>query len=679
MVDCSPSGSDDQGRDLERRLHKAGADLSLGELRDLVRGSLAAPEAPPGRAEEWIALVLPSADGALRAALQEFRAAEAAGRDADEEPPLPERLDLLRGELARRDLDGFIQPRADEHQGEFVAPASERLAWLSGFTGSAGLAVVLRERAALFVDGRYTLQAAAQVDPASVAVVPLIDRTPEIWLAENAAKGARIGYDPWLMTQSQITRLREALAAANVVPVPVASNPVDAVWHDRPLPPLAPVWPHEPRFAGREWTDKCADIGRAVAEAGADCAVLTLPESIAWLLNLRGGDVPRTPLLLAFALIDTKGRVELFLDPRKLTLPARLHLNNRVGLHPPGAFAPALDALKGKRILADPASAPMAVFGRLERAGAKIVAGADPCLLPKSCKNAVELDGMRQAHRRDGAALCRFLAWLAAEAPKGGVREMAAAERLKAFRFAGESIRDLSFDSISGAGPNGAIVHYRATPATDRTLQPGELYLIDSGAQYLDGTTDVTRTLAIGAPDDEQRDRFTRVLKGHIALAMARFPQGTTGSMLDPLARAALWQAGLDYEHGTGHGVGSYLGVHEGPHRISKQPNNVALRPGMIVSNEPGYYKAGGYGIRIENLVAVEKIDIPGAERTMLGFETLTLAPIDLALVDTRLMTREEIRWLDSYHARVRETIGPLVDAPTRAWLNEATRPLPRH
>jgi Xaa-Pro aminopeptidase len=439
---------------------------------------------------------------------------------------------------------------------------------------------------------------------------------------------------------------------------------------------LAPVFAQSEGFAGESAADKRARIGKALAENGAASTVLTMPESIAWLLNIRGGDVPHTPLPLSFAIAKADGSVTLFIDRRKLTPGLDRHLGNAVTIETPGRLGMALDALaKEGRVQVDPASAASWVFDRLAASGAQIHRAADPCMLPKACKNAVELDGTREAHRRDGAAVTRFLAWLAREAPKGGLREIAASDRLEAFRKEGEYFRDLSFPTISGAGSNGAIVHYRASPESEKTLEPGSLYLLDSGAQYLDGTTDITRTIAIGAPSDEMRENFTRVLKGHIALATARFPKGTTGTQLDGFARRALWQVGLDYDHGTGHGVGAYLSVHEGPQRISKAPNAQPLLPGMIVSNEPGYYKTGAYGIRIENLIVVQPAE-EAAEREMLRFETITLAPIDRNLVVRDLLDRDEAAWLDAYHARVRTTIGPLVDAETGAWLEQATAPI---
>jgi Xaa-Pro aminopeptidase len=593
-------------------------------------------------------------------------------------PDIAGRVGLLRGELKRRGLGGFIVPRADEHQGEYVPARARRLAWLTGFTGSAGLAVVLADRAAIFVDGRYTLQVRSEVPERLFEYRHLVEQPASEWIAANLAAGDKLGYDPWLHTIGEVERYAAAAAKSGGSLVAVAGNPVDAIWHDQPAPPLAPVVPHELRFAGKPAEEKRSEIAAALAAGGIDAAVLTAPDSIAWLLNIRGGDVSRTPLPLSFAVVNNDASVELFIDRRKLVPGIESHLGNAVAIQPPDQFGPALDRLgsAGKRVQLDPGSAAW-IFDRLGPSGAAIQRAADPCQLPKARKNPVELAGTRAAHRRDGAALTSFLAWVAREAPSGELGEIAASDRLEAIRRAGENFRDLSFDTISGAGSNGAIVHYRASPESEKRLAPGSLYLLDSGAQYLDGTTDVTRTIAIGAPSEEARDRFTRVLKGHIALATCRFPAGTTGSQLDVVARHALWQVGLDFDHGTGHGVGSYLNVHEGPQRISKLPNTQALLPGMIISNEPGYYKTGEYGIRIENLVVVMPCtDLPAAEREMLCFETLTLAPIDRNLVEPSLLTAEEIAWLDAYHARVRETLTPLVDAHTARWLAEATRPI---
>ncbi len=587
-----------------------------------------------------------------------------------------EHLTRLRAELARRGLAGFLVPRTDEYQGEYVAASAQRLAWLSGFTGSAGVAIVLRASAAIFTDGRYTLQAAAEVDGALFQHRHITDDPPVAWIAGALKAGETLGYDPRLHTLGEVERYRAAAEKAGGKLAALEDNPVDAVWSDRPPPPLAPVVAHALRFAGESAADKRGRLASGLVSAGVDAAVLTAPDSIAWLLNIRGADVPHTPLPLSFAVLHRDASVDLFIDARKLTPGLDAHLGSAVRVEPPPSFGAFLEALaaSGKRVQADPASAAAWVFDRLGTAAQR---GSDPCQLPKACKNAVELEGARAAHRRDGAALTRFLAWLSRNAAAGDLREIAASDRLEAFRREGELYRDLSFPTISGAGSNAAIVHYHASPTTERALERDTLYLVDSGAQYCDGTTDVTRTVAIGEASPEMKDRFTRVLKGHIALAACRFPMGTTGSQLDALARGALWQVGLDYDHGTGHGVGSYLGVHEGPQRISKLPNSQALLPGMIVSNEPGYYKAGAYGIRIENLVAVEKLGVPGeGGREILGFETLTLAPIDLAAIDRDLLEPHEIEWLNLYHARVRAELMPLVDAETAAWLAVTTRAL---
>lgn len=592
-------------------------------------------------------------------------------------PSPSERLASLRSNIAERGLDGFVVPHADAHQNEFLPPNAERLGWLTGFTGSAGTAVVLADRAAIFVDGRYTLQVRDQVDEDLYEFHHLVEAPVTEWLMDALSSGKRLGVDPWLHTQAGVQKLRRSLDTVGADLVLVENNPVDAVWDDQPPPPSAPAVPHEIRFAGRGSDEKRASLGDALAQEGLDAAVLTQPDSIAWLLNIRGSDVDHTPLALSFAILFADGTVDWFLAAEKRSDALTAHLGEGVDIQDLGAFAGGLDGLEGRRVLAAPDSAAAWVFDRLEQAGAVVLRGSDPVSLSKAIKNEIELAGTRAAHLRDGAALSRFLHWLSESAPAGGIDEMSAAAKLAEFREPGEYFRDLSFGTISGSGPNGAIVHYRVTPDTNRTLATGELYLVDSGAQYLDGTTDVTRTVAIGAPSDEMRDRFTRVLKGHIAIATARFPVGTSGAQLDILARHALWLAGLDYDHGTGHGVGSYLGVHEGPQRISKTGSSIPLQPGMIVSNEPGFYKEGAFGIRIENLVAVaHSSDVPGGERPMLGFETLTLAPIDRTLIDTRLLRAEERSWMDAYHARVAAVIGPLLDGTARDWLLEVTAPL---
>jgi len=655
-------------------LKKSGHPADLSQIRGLLAGVVAAPEGE--HPDDWIGLVAPGADAACRRQLQALRQEVSRSQKAPGLQPGPGRLVALRKELARRGLAGFLVPRADEHQGEYVPPRAERLAWLTGFTGSAGLAVVLAERAAIFVDGRYTLQAREQVDTTLFEPQHVTDQPPDAWIARHLPKGGRLGYDPWLHTPEGLKRIAQAAAKAGGELVPVEGNPLDAVWTDQPPPPLAPVIALDRKFTGRGSEEKRESIAKALAGDGIDAAVLTTPDSICWLLNIRGADVPRTPFALGFALLHRDGAVELFMDRRKFTPGLEAHLGNQVSVELPEGFGPALDRLgaKAARVLVDPQSAPAWAFDKLAKAGAKPVERDDPCLLPKARKNEVELAGTRAAHRRDGAAVTKFLAWVAQAYSSGTVDELQAAARLAEFRRQGEYFRDLSFDTISGAGPNGAIVHYRSSEKTNRPLRQGELYLVDSGAQYFDGTTDITRTLAVGTPSAEMKDRFTRVLKGHIALALARFPRGTTGSALDSLARYALWQAGLDYDHGTGHGVGSFLSVHEGPQRISKLPNRYPLEPGMIVSNEPGYYKTSAYGIRIENLVTVIEDARDGDERPMLAFETLTIAPIDVNLVDKGLLTAAEIAWLNAYHARVRETLSPQVDAGTATWLAEATR-----
>jgi Xaa-Pro aminopeptidase len=593
-----------------------------------------------------------------------------------DDPPPPSattaRVAAIRAKLAEQGLSGVIIPRGDAHMGEYVAPHDERLAWATGFTGSAGMAIVMADGAAVFIDGRYTLQVRDQVDLSIFSPQHLIDEPPAKWLAGHVKPGDRIAYDPWLHTPGGIEPLEKAITAAGGKLIAVETSPVDAAWDDQPAPPLAPVVPHPLEIAGEAAADKRARI--AASLDGADAAILTLPESIAWLLNIRGGDVGHVPLPHSFAVLHKNAAVDLFLDGRKVTEGLSAHLGNGVRLREPGEFGTGLDELKGKTVLADPATAAVWVFKRLEAAGAKIRKGADPVLLPKAQKNEAEIAGVRAAHIRDGAALTRFLKWVTEEGTAGRISEIEACEKLEDFRRETGALKDLSFDSISGSGPNGAIVHYRVTQKTDRKLRSGELFLIDSGGQYLDATTDVTRTVTLGTPTAEMKDRFTRVLKGHIALATARFPAGTTGAQLDTLARAPLWAAGLDYDHGTGHGVGAYLSVHEGPQSISKKPIAQPLLPGMICSNEPGYYKTGGYGIRIENLVVVREVAIEGAERKTMEFETVTLAPIDVDLVEPTLLTPDERAWLNDYHARVRETLTPLVDAATAEWLKTATR-----
>lgn len=585
----------------------------------------------------------------------------------------PARLAALRAAMAQAGLDGFLVPRADAHQGEYVAPRDERLAWLTGFTGSAGLCVVLAREAGLFVDGRYRLQLRAQVDLAHFTPVDWPATKPGPWIAERLPEGGVLGFDPWLHTPDEIEQMQKAAPRVTFRP---SANLVDAIWPDQPPPPAGQVRAHPIELAGERAADKRARLAEALARAGQRAAVLTLPDSIAWLTNLRGRDVPRNPVVHAFAVLDADGRLTLFIDPAKLGNDPAALLDPGVTLRPVADFLPALRALEGP-VRLDPRTAPVAVERALLEAGVAVARAEDPCLLPKARKNAAELAGMRAAHLRDGAAMARFLAWLEAEAPKGELTEIAVVRALEGFRAAGGELLDISFETIAGAGPNGAIVHYRVTEATDRRVVPGDILLVDSGGQYRDGTTDVTRTLATGPVPPEAAEAFTRVLQGMIALSRARWPKGLAGRDLDALARYPLWLAGQDYDHGTGHGVGAALSVHEGPARISRL-GEVPLEPGMILSNEPGYYREGAFGIRIENLVTVvEAPPLPGADaRPMLAFETLTLVPIDRRLILPGLLSAAERAWLDAYHAEVRARIAPLLEGSARDWLIAATAPL---
>ena len=587
------------------------------------------------------------------------------------------RLAALRAELKRRGLAGFIVPRADRHQNEYVPPSEERLAWLTGFTGSAGAAIVLTDRAAIFVDGRYLLQVRDQIDVSLFAVEHLVENPPDKWLEANLASGAPLGYDPWLHTAEGAEKLAKAAASAGGTVVPVDSNPIDAVWSDRPAPPLGPVVAHDLKFAGEPAAEKLARVQAEIAKLKADALIVSDPHNVAWTFNIRGSDVSHTPLPLAFASVPREGRASIYLDSRKLSNEVRDYLETLADVREPATFEADLSALGAAKaaVRVDIATAADALARFIGNAGGTITRASDPITLMKAMKNAIEIAGTRSAHARDGAAVADFLAWFDREAPAGKLTEIDAVAALETFRRRTGLLRELSFPTISGAGPNGAIVHYRVTRATNRRISPGDLFLVDSGGQYQDGTTDITRTIAVGAPTAEMRERFTRVLKGHIAIARAVFPDGTTGAQLDSFARQFLWAAGIDFDHGTGHGVGSYLSVHEGPARISKL-GTAALRRGMILSNEPGYYKAGAYGIRIENLVLVSEAEVQGAEKSMNAFETLTFAPIDRRLIEPALMTAEEVSWLDDYHARVAAKLLPLVDAQTRPWLEAATRPL---
>lgn len=593
------------------------------------------------------------------------------------------RLDALRKQLARDGLDGFVIPISDEFMSEYVGAYAQRLGWLTGFGGSAGTAVVLADKAAIFVDGRYTLQVREQVDARLYDYVSVPQHSVAGWLGEHAGEGARIGYDAWLHGRGWAQGVAQALSARGATLVPVSANPVDAVWADRPAPSAAVAVPHAQDHAGQSAAEKRAAVGEWLAARGLDAAVVSALDSVAWLLNIRGSDVESTPVALSYVIAHADGTADLFIAPEKVTPDLVAHLGNAVRIAPREAFVPALQALAGKQVAVDPDRAVAAIFAALEQAGANVQALTDPTVLPKARKNPVEQVGHRAAQARDGAAVSRFLRWLEQAAPLGGETELSAAAALRAEREKTGLLRDLSFDTISAAGPNGASPHYKVDERSNRAIAPGSVYLVDSGGQYLDGTTDITRTVWIGpgAPPAEVRDRFTRVLKGHIALALAVFPQGTSGAQLDSFARQFLWAAGLDYAHGTGHGVGSFLSVHEGPQRIAKPRGGQAgtdqeLLAGMILSNEPGYYKAGEYGIRIENLVLVEERAIAGAEGPFLGFETLTHVPIDRTLVDLALLTPAERDWWNAYHARTLAIVGPQLEGADLAWLEAACAPL---
>jgi Xaa-Pro aminopeptidase len=594
-----------------------------------------------------------------------------------------DRLKALREQLKADKLDGFVVPLTDEHMSEYVGSYAQRLAWLTGFQGSAGSAVVLPEEAAIFVDGRYTLQVRSQVDGKDWSYQSVPETSAADWLKEHAPQGGRIGYDPWLHSRDWVKKATEALAARGAELVAVEQNPIDKVWSDRPEASKAHLIVQPDEYAGRSSADKRHEIADWLDKQGADAAVLSALDSIAWAFNVRGADVARTPVALAFALVRSDGTADLYVDPEKVSAEVRQHLGNGVRLHDRDAFEGALSELSGKTVAVDPERAVAAIFEALDMAGARIVAVRDPTILPKAIKNPVEIAGQKAAQERDGAAISRFLRWVEEEAPKGEIDELTASDRLEALRRENPEIRDLSFDTISGAGPNGAIVHYKSSEKTNRKLQTGTLYLVDSGGQYVDGTTDITRTVAIGEPTAEMCDRFTRVLKGHIAVATSIFPKGTRGSQLDSFARRPLWEAGLDYAHGTGHGVGSFLSVHEGPQRISpvgsaQSGGDEPLKAGMILSNEPGYYKTGEYGIRIENLVLVVEKPIEGAEKETLGFETLTFAPIERRLVDVSMLSDSELEWLNDYHAGVLARIGPRLEGEDKAWLERQCAPLSR-
>ncbi len=589
------------------------------------------------------------------------------------------RLAALRALLKKNRLDAYLVPRQDEFQGEYVSAYAERLKWISGFSGSWGIAIITAADAFIFVDGRYTVQVRDQIDTKLFKPLHLVETPPHKWIEGNLKKGTRIGFDPWLTTIADADRFQAACKNIGANLVPLASNLIDQIWDDQPARPTDPIDLHPLEFAGISVADKLADCGKAIASANADYAFIAEPSSVAWLFNIRGRDIPYTPVVPAYALLRRKGKAEIFIDPAKVPAAVRDELAEHAAIKKPDSIEKSLAAIgkKSCNVLVDTNSTPDAVRRVLAKSKAKIVNGTDPCTMPKARKNPIELQGARNAHLRDGAAMINFLYWLEQEtSSQVKLNEIECASRLKDFRQTSNLLADLSFETIPASGPNAAIPHHHASHTNPRHLRPNEIFLIDSGGNYRDGTTDITRSVIIGQPTNEMRDRFSRVLKGMIEISLLRFPAGTTGAHIDAFARASLWKAGLDYDHGTGHGVGSFLSVHEGPARISKA-SNVVLQQGMILSNEPGYYKQGDFGIRIENLLVVtEPQAIEGGDRPMHGFETLTLCPIDRRLIDTRLFTREELEWLDTYHARVWRELRPLVDGPLANWLTKACGPL---
>ncbi|MBX7145855.1 MAG: aminopeptidase P family protein [Alphaproteobacteria bacterium] len=599
------------------------------------------------------------------------------------------KLKLLREQLQKNTLNGFLVPRADEHQGEYVSLKAQRLAWITGFTGSAGLAIILDKKAALIVDGRYILQAKDQVDQTLFTIIELsaqktFHQQAEEWIKNNMHAGQKLGLDPWLHTYNSVTWWQSLSKKYNFDLKLCTKNLVDQVWDDQPAEPITPIWPHASTYAGQESKEKCEKIAIQLKEQHIKASIIADPTSIAWILNVRGGDIPHTPVVLSFAIIYDDATVQWFVDKRKFTSKLYAHLGTNITIEKPEKLKEVLEKLGFNKstVHIDEVYGAYWFYDILQKTGTKIILSQDFCALPKACKNPIEIQGMKNAHIRDGAALVKFLAWLQKEIKNSlskkelVLTEMDCAEKLFQFRKENDLFCGLSFDTISGAGSNSAVVHYRVTKETNQTLNYKELYLVDSGGQYFDGTTDVTRTIAIGNPTQEMKDRFTRVLKGHVAVACAKFPIGTTGQHLDSLARYWLWQIGLDYNHGTGHGVGAYLSVHEGPQRIHKSSSLFPLLPGMVVSNEPGYYKENAYGIRIENLVTVIPIEEAGFEIPMLGFKTLTYAPYDCNLIDTSILSRFEIDWINQYHQEVYAILSPLVDQETEEWLKEATKPL---
>ena len=663
-------------------LIESGIDKSKEAILDLIEGVAAGPnlEGSVGDPNAWLRLISPNMPKALvellHIELERVRKIDDGLNENPEPITLKKRLSDLRLKFKDHKISGFIVPLADEHQNEYIPKNSQRLAWLTGFTGSAGIAIILENKAAIFVDGRYSLQVKNQVDNTLFEINHLNNTSIDKWLTKSLTPNDILGYDPWLHTTDGIAKIKKTIKKADGKLKALETNLIDLVWQNRPKPPLTPITYMHPSFTGQSSRDKRSKISKLLKKDGISSYVLSAPDSIAWLANIRGGDVPYTPFSLSFAILNVDASLDIYNDPRKLSPDVSKKLETGISVFPREDFLPTLRALgkKNKDVGVDLSSSAEIISDTLKSSGAQIHRIVDPCVLPKAKKNSSELNGMRKAHLRDGVALTRFIAWLKENALDGHLTELSAADKLESFRQEENNFQGLSFPTISGSGPNGAIVHYRATKKSNRNIERDTLYLVDSGAQYLDGTTDVTRTLSIGIPTPEMKDRFTRVLKGHIALALAIFPQGTTGSQLDILARTPLWEIGLDYDHGTGHGVGSYLGVHEGPQRISKIPSHIALEPGMVISNEPGYYKINEYGIRIENLVAVVESaaslpDLNTVGSPLLSFETLTLAPIDLSLVEISLLTQTEINWLNEYHLKIRNSLSPLLDKKTQDWL----------
>lgn len=663
--------------------------ISLEAVIDIVKGVAAGPtpESYTGNQNAWLELISQDMPEILierlHSELNKLINLDERSNNKATSDTFIERLTSLRREIKSHQISGFMVPLADEHQGEYVAKNAQRLAWLTGFTGSAGMAIIQRNKAVIFVDGRYTLQAKQQVNQDFFQISNLNNKSIDNWISESLTPGETLGFDPWLHTSDAIARIKKTTDKIGIKLVATSTNPIDAVWLNRPKPPLTPVILMEHIVTGKTSSEKRTQIAKILRQEKITSCVLTAPDSIAWLANIRGSDVPYTPFSLAFAIFHDNGDLDIYNDPRKFSIRVRERLEAGISINPKEEFLPTLSTIgrRSEKIGIDLSTSAAIIATTLQDSGAQLQRFSDPCQLPKATKNAVELNGMRQAHLRDGIALTKFLAWLDENSESENLTELSVADKLESFRREGNDMRGLSFPTISGSGPNGAIVHYRVTQISNRKLEKNTLYLVDSGAQYIDGTTDVTRTISIGSPSPEMKDRFTRVLRGHIALAMAVFPQGTSGSQLDALARTPLWEIGLDYDHGTGHGVGSYLSVHEGPQRISKWPGRIALEPGMVVSNEPGYYKTGAYGIRIENLVAVVKApeNLSGlnlSQPPFLCFETLTLAPIDLLLVEKDLLSQTEINWLNEYHRKVKTSLSPYLDKKTRDWLELNAREL---